>query len=81
MVELLANYPFGGYAVAQLAEALQPGWSRVRYPIVLLGCFIDLITCGTGVDSDLITCGTGVDSDANRNEYMGYLLGVNEASS
>jgi hypothetical protein len=53
--------------------ALQTGRSRVRFPIVSLEFFIDII-----VPVALLP---GIDSASNRNEYEEYFLGVKAAGA
>ena len=50
---------------------LQGGRSQVRYPMVSLEFFIDIIH---------LHCSPGVDLDSNRNEYQEYFLEVKVAS-
>jgi hypothetical protein len=49
-----------------ITTALQVGRSRVRFPMVSLEIFIDIIFSAY--------CGPGVDSASNRNEYQKYFL-------
>jgi len=51
--------------------ALQAGRSRVRFPMVSLEFFIDIILPAA--------YGPGVDSASNKNEYQEYLLGIKAA--
>jgi hypothetical protein len=53
--------------------ALQAGRSRVRFPIVSLEFFIDIIFPGA--------LWPGVDSDSNKNKYQEFLLGVKAAGA
>ena len=61
--------------MAQLNEALRykPGSSRVRFPMMSLEFFIDIIL--------LPHYGHGVHSASNRNEYQEYFLGVKAAGA
>ena len=53
-----------GRAVARLFEAYKPGRFRVRFPMMSLKLFIDVILPALGVDSA-----------SNRNDYQEYFLG------
>jgi len=53
--------------------ALQVGRSRVRFPMVSLDFFIDIILRPH--------YGPGVDSASNRNEYQEYFMGVKAAGA
>jgi hypothetical protein len=60
-------FVYGTGAVAW-GTALQAGRSRVRFPMVSLGFFIDIILIRSHY-------GLGVDSASNRNEYQEYFFG------
>ena len=53
--------------------ALQAGRSRIRFPMVSLEFFIDIIF--------RLHYGPGVDSASNINEYQEYFLGVKAAGA
>jgi hypothetical protein len=61
------------HSLKKVYPALQIERSRVRFPIVSLDFFIDIIL--------LSHYGSGVDSASNRNEYQEYFLGVKAAGA
>jgi len=64
-----------GHAVGQLVQALRhkQGGSRVRFPMLSLKCFIDIILP--------VAKWPRVDSASYRNEYQEYFLGVKAAGA
>jgi hypothetical protein len=75
LIHLLVYLLFGARCSAVgLCTGLQVGRSRVRFPMVSLEFFIDIILPAA-------LWSLGVDSDSNRNEYQEYFPRIKTAGT